>query len=87
MKSKKIIETSWGVCAACMYIVRVFYCCVYIMFPAATAAPSLDAVVKTGCAVMGRERTGCAKMIVVDAVQDLTSPHVNSRFDHGGAAA
>ena len=43
------------------------------------------AVVKTGCAVMGREGTGYAKVIVVDAVQDLTSPHDNSRFDHGAA--
>ena len=40
-------------------------------------------MVKTGIDVMGREGTGYAKMIVVAAVQDLTSPHVNSRFDHG----
>ena len=36
-----------------------------------------------GIDVMGREGTGYAKVIVVDTVQDLTSPHVNSRFDHG----
>ena len=52
------------------------------MFPAATAAPFQAAVVKTGFDVMGREGTGYAK--VMDVVQDLTSPHVNSRLDHGG---
>ena len=53
------------------------------MFPAATAAPFQAAVVKTGFDVMGREGTGYAKVIVVAAVQDLTSHHVRSRFDHG----
>ena len=55
------------------------------MFPAATAALFQAAVVKTGFDVMGLEGTGYAKVIVVDAVQDITSPHVNSRFDHGAA--
>ena len=46
--------------------------------------PPRRAVVKTGFDVMGREGTGYAKVIVVDVVQDLKSPHVNSRLDHGG---
>ena len=41
------------------------------MFPAATAAPFQAAVVKTGFDVMRREGTGYAKVIVVDAGQDL----------------
>ena len=45
--------------------------------------PPRRAVVKTGFDVMRREGTGYAKVIVVDAVQDLTTLQVNSRFDHG----
>ena len=58
------------------------------MFPAATAAPFQAAVVKTGFDVMGREGTGYAKVIVVDAVQDLTKAGEGGTQGHswGGKA-
>ena len=53
------------------------------MFPAGHGNPVSGRRGQNGIDVMRREGTGYAKVIVVDARQDLTYPHVKSRFDHG----
>ena len=53
------------------------------MIPAGHGNPVSGCRDQNGIDVMGREGTGYANVIVVDAGQDLTSHHVKSRFDHG----